>query len=606
MRRLFNESPDESIGPGGKVLRWDDKSSIAFGFMGNTCITHRYSNHPYMLSLVIKALGTTLGKMADVFKKVDVNIDKRPSEFDIQSTEKKLLETIKKGYNGEQRSRVVLAPCGRCWPQAKLVSFWDKRQNVPIAKIESVLNATGLKDKSNVRIEFIDDKPISYEKKWTYDDIVKGFEDVKSLSDEEVSKLTAKMHTVATSKPVKPGFGSMCDKIPWSKFCKSEAILMEDPDTVLGPDDEKVMWHHPQAIAFLFINGKCITGEAHDDMMDILSHEKNLKTIRNLGVHGDLTQEDLGAIAKAINKDPYLDVHSIPILQPSGRAWPHINTISFWSRRRKVKRSHINAICDKAGIPVHKARLEFLDYPDEFFGVDDLAKKLDNTTSLSDQEMQRRMAKQHVQSPIGKNTKVPPGIGSRNTKPRVTKFIWPHSESVFLEAYRPRKFWGKDAAGLIIKRPDGKILMLRRSGAVMGGGWGVPGGRIDHGDTAQSTVESEADQEMGGLPAGSFSGRKYVFRLPLVEGDYYIVDDEGSTVSVEQDGEEEFTYTTLEYLTTEEDWEPELNWEHDDFGWFTPQEAMKLKSVTQYDEKGQMVWPVRKMISSLYGGKNAI
>ncbi len=556
-----------------------------------------------MLSMVIKSLHVTPSKIATALKKHDIDLDKRPSEFDLQSIDKRFVDTANGHHNGEERARIVLSPCGRCWPKAKLISFWDKRRNVPIGKIESVINAVGLGNTPSIRIEFIDDKPVRYEKKWTYDDLVKGFENTQAVSDKEVNKLMAKMHTIATSKQVKPGFGSMCDKIPWSKFCKSEAILTEDPDTVLGPDNREVKWYHPQAIAFLFINGKCVTGDdlSHWDMIDILKR-KNLSSIRNLGIHGDLNRKDLDTMDKIIETDeePGANMRIISILNPVGRAWPHINTISFWSRRRNVKRSHINAICSKVGIQASKARLEFIDHPDEFFGVDDFSDaKSKNQSAMSDSEVLKLQAKLHM---IATSKQVKPGFGSRADR---NKFRWSNvltSESMDL-LHEGRSFWGKEACGVIVKRPDGKVLMLQRSGSVMGTGWGIPGGRIEEGDTIVDTLRHEALEEMGGLPKGSFSGRKYVFRLALVPGDTY--EESGDLVTVEEPGED-FTYTTLEYVTTEEDWEPELNWEHDDFGWFTPQEAMKLKSLTQRDEKGNTVWPVKQMLSSLYGGKHAI
>jgi 8-oxo-dGTP pyrophosphatase MutT (NUDIX family) len=108
------------------------------------------------------------------------------------------------------------------------------------------------------------------------------------------------------------------------------------------------------------------------------------------------------------------------------------------------------------------------------------------------------------------------------------------------------------------------ILLLKRSGEVVSPYvWGVPGGaipvdsRTGHPmDPLQSALK-EAREEMGRLPPGG--------------------DAQPSDVHVAEDPISHFRYTTYSIELAEVaffGWEPRLNWEHDDWGWFTVHEAL--------------------------------
>lgn len=84
--------------------------------------------------------------------------------------------------------------------------------------------------------------------------------------------------------------------------------------------------------------------------------------------------------------------------------------------------------------------------------------------------------------------------------------------------------------------------------------WGVPGGRVEPGETEEEAAIKEAIEELGVVPP---------FRI--LAQDVYVSGD--------------FRYTT--YLGSVKEshaklWKPILNWENDDWGWFSPRKLPKL------------------------------
>ena len=116
-------------------------------------------------------------------------------------------------------------------------------------------------------------------------------------------------------------------------------------------------------------------------------------------------------------------------------------------------------------------------------------------------------------------------------------------------------YWGKRAAGVIIRAPSGKVLMLHRSNDVFDPNqWGVPGGRVDRGHGVDQTVRKEAAEELGGLPRGftvAANQNPHVFKAPDADFQYH---------TYLADVPEEFT--------------PQLNWEHTGHEWVDPLEVM--------------------------------
>lgn len=102
-------------------------------------------------------------------------------------------------------------------------------------------------------------------------------------------------------------------------------------------------------------------------------------------------------------------------------------------------------------------------------------------------------------------------------------------------------------AGFLIYR-EGLVLFLRRGpGGKLPGAWDLPGGHVEAGETDWEGAVRECMEEIGGLPALRVSGV-----LVHVKGN--------------------LSWTTYLAVTEDGAWEPGLNWEHDAWGWFPPEE----------------------------------
>jgi hypothetical protein len=137
--------------------------------------------------------------------------------------------------------------------------------------------------------------------------------------------------------------------------------------------------------------------------------------------------------------------------------------------------------------------------------------------------------------------------------------------------------WGRAGSGVLVT--DGaRVLLLLRSGAVHTPHvWGYAGGaipvdrRTGQPMDAQASALHEAREEMGGLPEG-----RVVQRI----------------VKREPDG---FVYTTFVWSVTPsalDDFEPELNWEHDDWRVFP------LNAVPARKAHPGALWAMRQMRSA--------
>lgn len=114
---------------------------------------------------------------------------------------------------------------------------------------------------------------------------------------------------------------------------------------------------------------------------------------------------------------------------------------------------------------------------------------------------------------------------------------------------RGRRRWGRRAAGLLIQRDDtGQILLALRSARVLDPGlWGIPGGRVEPGQSDLDAALVETEEELGKFPSLKITGQH-----EARSGD--------------------FTYITFFAVMRGSDaarWIPRLNWENDDWGWFS-------------------------------------
>jgi 8-oxo-dGTP pyrophosphatase MutT (NUDIX family) len=166
-----------------------------------------------------------------------------------------------------------------------------------------------------------------------------------------------------------------------------------------------------------------------------------------------------------------------------------------------------------------------------------------------------------------------------------------------------RRFWGLRASGILLQREfDRKVCLFHRYGTMNSGTWGINGGKIDQGEDAKKSAIRETREEAcggGPMPKGKFTGRTFVFKMVLGPEDYISGDDGESPDENRYAKEgENFVYTTFHYLVEDDEWEPELNWEHDNWSWFDldkiPQNTVALK-----DSNGDSIKPVAIMLKNL-------
>lgn len=107
----------------------------------------------------------------------------------------------------------------------------------------------------------------------------------------------------------------------------------------------------------------------------------------------------------------------------------------------------------------------------------------------------------------------------------------------------------RGAAGVLLVAPSGRVLLMRRSpgGADHGGEWAFPGGVIEEGETAEQAARRELEEETG-----------LAFTEPLTEW-----------TRRQKDGVD---FTT--FIATADEFEPEMNGEHDAHQWLPRQQAI--------------------------------
>lgn len=143
------------------------------------------------------------------------------------------------------------------------------------------------------------------------------------------------------------------------------------------------------------------------------------------------------------------------------------------------------------------------------------------------------------------------------------KAPWQPKRNPFVDEGRIGHRWGSAGSGILFAHGD-EILLFERSPDVMAGGtWGITGGAIpvdsETGERmdAYASALKETLEEVGTLPPGAHS-------TPVEEYVWRALDSP-------------FTYTTFTVelpRAARVNWEPILNWEHTDWGWYTPSDAL--------------------------------
>jgi 8-oxo-dGTP pyrophosphatase MutT (NUDIX family) len=121
-----------------------------------------------------------------------------------------------------------------------------------------------------------------------------------------------------------------------------------------------------------------------------------------------------------------------------------------------------------------------------------------------------------------------------------------------------------EVAVFVSRRGGAEVLILRRS-ALQGGYWHVVAGGVEIGETAAAAAERELSEETG-LVATVDAG------VEVVE---YV--DPQTKEPAARPAKHEASVAQVNvrcfHVTAPDDWEPTLDWEHDDHRWCDPSEA---------------------------------
>ena len=126
---------------------------------------------------------------------------------------------------------------------------------------------------------------------------------------------------------------------------------------------------------------------------------------------------------------------------------------------------------------------------------------------------------------------------------------------------------GLEVAVFVTRTAGSEVLIVHRS-PEQGGYWHVVAGGVEPGETVAEAAERELREETGlsAKPAAGVEVCEYVDPLteePANRRNQY----DPSVAEVE---------VTCFHVTAPDEWEPRLDWEHDDHRWCAPREAFAL------------------------------
>jgi 8-oxo-dGTP pyrophosphatase MutT (NUDIX family) len=123
---------------------------------------------------------------------------------------------------------------------------------------------------------------------------------------------------------------------------------------------------------------------------------------------------------------------------------------------------------------------------------------------------------------------------------------------------------GDEVAIFVTRRQRTQVLIVHRS-PVQGSYWHVVAGGVEPGETAEEAAARELREETG-LDAAPVAPREVVeYVYPLTE--------EPAERRAAYDPSVAEVLVTCFVTDAPDDWEPELDWEHDGYRWCSPAEA---------------------------------
>lgn len=128
-----------------------------------------------------------------------------------------------------------------------------------------------------------------------------------------------------------------------------------------------------------------------------------------------------------------------------------------------------------------------------------------------------------------------------------------------------------EVAVFVTRKRGSEVLVLHRS-PEQGGYWHVVAGGVEPGETPSKAAERELHEETG-LAAGVVGG------VEVVEYAYSLTEEPADRRS-RYDPSVASVEVTCFHVAAPDDWEPKLDWEHDDYRWCEPGEA-----------EGTLRWP---------------
>ncbi len=160
--------------------------------------------------------------------------------------------------------------------------------------------------------------------------------------------------------------------------------------------------------------------------------------------------------------------------------------------------------------------------------------------------------------------RTPAGPRQTHSKPpRPGRQVFPGATCVGAAYALPMRT-GAEVAVFVTRKRDVEVLILHRSPG-HGGYWHVVAGGVELGETATEAAERELQEETG-LTAQVLAGIEVTeYVNPLTE--------EPAERQVQYDPSVVQVEVTCFRVTAPDDWEPDLDWEHDDHRWCAPDAA---------------------------------